>query len=59
VSRGAQPSSTLARLLKGKGSKDMERYIQPMADRKAKASAEGEAAPAAVASAKPEEKAKA
>lgn len=36
LSCGAQPSSTLARLLKGKGSKEMDRYIEPMPDRKAK-----------------------
>ncbi|MFH0821043.1 MAG: 30S ribosomal protein S16 [Candidatus Peregrinibacteria bacterium] len=45
IKKGAQPSSTLARLLKGKGVKNMESYIDPMPDRKKKEA--GEAAPAA------------
>ncbi|MFH1012229.1 MAG: 30S ribosomal protein S16 [Candidatus Peregrinibacteria bacterium] len=36
IKKGAQPSSTLARLLKGKGMKGMEKYIQNMPDRKKK-----------------------
>ncbi len=49
IKKGAKPSSTLARILKGRGVKGMEPYIQGMADRKKKkeqASA-AESAPAA------------
>lgn len=36
IKQGAQPSSTLARLLKAQGVKDMEKFIAPMHDRKKK-----------------------
>ena len=36
IGKGAKPSSTLARILKGRGMKNMEPYIQDMADRKRK-----------------------
>ena len=36
IKKGAKPSSTLARLLKAQGVKDMEKYINKMHDRKKK-----------------------
>ena len=36
IGKGAQPSSTVARLLKGSGVKGMERYIEQMVDKKKK-----------------------
>jgi small subunit ribosomal protein S16 len=49
IKKGAQPSSTLARLLKAKGMKDMEKFIDPMRDRKKKGVEEAKAVPAAAA----------
>ena len=50
IKKGAQPSSTLARLLKAKGIKDMEKFINKMHDRKKKGVEEAKAsAPAAAA----------
>ena len=51
IKKGAQPSSTLARLLKAKGLKDMEKFIDPMRDRKKKGAAEPSSAKAPEASA--------
>lgn len=48
IKQGAQPSSTLARLLKAQGVKDMEKFINKMHDRKKKGVEEAKAvAPAA------------
>jgi len=48
IKLGAQPSSTLARLLKGQGVTGMEKFIAPMHDRKKKGAEEAKAvAPAA------------
>jgi small subunit ribosomal protein S16 len=57
IKKGAQPSSTLARLLKSQGVKDMEKYIEPMRDRKKKGEAEASATPAAAPAAPAEKKA--
>ncbi|PIZ73496.1 30S ribosomal protein S16 [Candidatus Peregrinibacteria bacterium CG_4_10_14_0_2_um_filter_43_11] len=46
IKKGAQPSNTVARLLKGSGVEGMDAYIVPMADRKEKNPKE-KAAPAA------------
>ena len=46
MKKGAKPSSTLARILKGRGMKGMEPYIQGMTDRKKKGEEEAKAAPA-------------
>ena len=46
IKKGAQPTNTVARLLKGKGTAGMEGYIIPMKDRVIKNPKE-EAAPAA------------
>ena len=54
IKLGAQPSSTLARLLKAQGVKDMEKFITPMHDRKKKGVEEAKAAPAAPAAPAPE-----
>ena len=58
IKKGAKPSSTLARLLKSQGLKDMDRYIKPMKDRKKKSevTAEAPAATPAAAPATPTEK---
>jgi small subunit ribosomal protein S16 len=53
IKKGAKPSSTLARLLKAQGVKDMEKFINKMHDRKKKNAEEAVAAPAAAASAAP------
>jgi len=45
MKKGAKPSSTVARILKGKGRKDMDQYIDSMHDRKKKGAEE--AAPVA------------
>lgn len=47
IKKGAQPSSTVARLLKSQGVKDMEKFIKPMKDRKKKSEEGAETAPAA------------
>ena len=57
IKKGAQPSSTLARLLKAKGVKDMEKFIDPMRDRKKKGAEEAKATAPAAAAAPAEEKA--
>lgn len=50
IKKGAKPSSTMARLLKAKGMKNMEAFIDPMPDRKKKnEQAEAAAAPASAA----------
>ena len=50
IKLGAQPSSTMARLLKAQGVKDMEKFIDKMHDRKKKGAEEAAvAAPAAAA----------
>lgn len=36
ISKGAKPSNTVARLMKGEGIEGMDAYIVPMADRKKK-----------------------
>lgn len=36
IKKGAQPSDTIARLLKGQGAKDMDRYIKFKSDRRKK-----------------------
>lgn len=47
IKKGAQPSSTLARLFKAKGIEGMDKFIEPMPTRKKKgAEAEAKAAPA-------------
>jgi small subunit ribosomal protein S16 len=53
IKKGAKPSSTVARLLKSQGVKDMEQYIDPMRDRKKKGAAEAAAAGAGAAPAAP------
>jgi small subunit ribosomal protein S16 len=50
ISKGAQPTNTIARLMKAAGTKDMEKFIIPMKDRKPKGEKEKEAE-----GAKPEE----
>ena len=47
IGKGAQPSSTVARLLKGDGVKGMEKYIEQMVDKKKKNQSEEEANPEA------------
>jgi small subunit ribosomal protein S16 len=44
IKKGAQPSSTMARLLKAQGVKDMEKFIRKMHDRKKKNAPEAVAA---------------
>lgn len=51
IKKGAKPSNTIARLLKGSGVDGMEPYIVPMADRKKKNAGEEAAAAAAPADA--------
>jgi len=46
IKKGAKPSSTIARLLKGQGVKGMEPFITEMKDRKKKKKGEEAAAPA-------------
>ncbi len=53
MKKGAKPSSTLARILKGKGMKNMEAYIEPMVDRKKKEAGEAPAAGAPAAAPAP------
>ena len=53
IKKGAKPSSTLARLLKSQGLKDMDRYIKPMKDRKKKSEASAEASSTKPSSTKP------
>lgn len=58
IKKGAKPSSTMARLLKAKGMKHMEAYIEPMPDRKKKGEQPEAAAVAAPAPAPAETPAK-
>lgn len=53
IKKGAQPTDTIARLLKGKGSKDMDSYILKMHDRPKKNAPPEEAPKAPVAPAAP------
>ncbi len=46
IKKGAQPTNTVARLLKGEGVKGMEKYITEMVSRKKKNAPEEEEAPA-------------
>lgn len=49
IKKGAAPSSTVARILKGKGVKGMEKFIDEMPNRKKKGEASQEAAAGAAA----------
>ena len=53
MKKGAKPSSTLARLLKGAGVKNMDAYIDEMVDKKKKNAPEEEEKPEAAAPAAP------
>jgi len=55
IKKGAKPSSTLARLLKSQGLKDMDRYIKPMKDRKKKSEVSADPSSAKPSSAKASE----
>jgi small subunit ribosomal protein S16 len=51
IKKGAQPTNTIARLLKGEGVKGVDQFIVEMKDKKVKNPSEEEAVPAAEASA--------